>query len=376
MTHPDRYLADVFDGLTAATTSEAAAQLAVHAAYELAVVDGLCLITQGEEHCVVALAQQQQTYRCDLRSSGMYRAVVGSERAGTRTLWGKEDVIELPGGDQQRIGLALIVPLQSASGRIAVAFFWQTGHTADPQQTRRLELLAKAVGLAADALRRDEQHALRQRNQDRTAAELQHRLRNNLALMRSIIRRSNQTSASPEHFALHLEARIGALSRTQAMLGAAGDAGIELEDLIRTELIASAVPERRYLVQGPPVRLHAKGAESLGLAMHELATNSLKFGAFATPGGTVAVTWAVTENPAPSRLKMRWIESGVTIASVAPRRRGFGQELLECTLPYELGAQCRLALNPGGLNCDIDMPLEACAATVEPVAQQAAQGAR
>jgi hypothetical protein len=132
MTHPDRYLADVFDGLTAATTSEAAAQLAVHAAYELAVVDGLCLITQGEEHCVVALAQQQQTYRCDLRSSGMYRAVVGSERAGTRTLWGKEDVIELPGGDQQRIGLALIVPLQSASGRIAVAFFWQTGHTADP----------------------------------------------------------------------------------------------------------------------------------------------------------------------------------------------------------------------------------------------------
>jgi two-component system CheB/CheR fusion protein len=82
----------------------------------------------------------------------------------------------------------------------------------------------------------------------------------------------------------------------------------------------------------------------------------------------------VTENPAPPHLKIRWIESGVTVASVAPRRRGFGQELLECTLPYELGAQCRLAFNPGGLHCDIDMPLEACAATAEPIEQQVAQG--
>jgi two-component sensor histidine kinase len=362
MTNPDRYLADVFDELTTATTDAAAARIAVRAAYELAAVDGLCLLTQTQERCAVALAQGQRTYRCDLRNSSMYRAADRSDPVGTHTLWGKEESIELPTGEQQRIGLTLIVPLRGATGHMAVAFFWQPGHTADQQQTRRLELLAKALGLAASAW-----------NQHRIAADLQHRLRNNLALMRSIIRRSNETAASAEHFALHLEARIGALSRTQAVLAAAGEAGIELEELIHTELIASAVSEKRCLVQGPAMRLRAMGAESLGLAMHELATNSLKFGALATPGGSVAVTWWVTDDRLSPRLHVSWIETGVTIASVAPRRRGFGQELIECTLPYELGAHTRLAFNPGGVHCEIDIPLAACAAIVEP-AQRAAHG--
>ena len=122
----------------------------------------------------------------------------------------------------------------------------------------------------------------RLRDERRASAELQHRLRNNLALMRSVIRRSNETAESAEEFALHLDARIGALARTQGMLAAAGAVGVELEELVRTELIASAVLEKHYRRQGPAVRLHAKGAESLGLAMHELATNSLKFGALAT----------------------------------------------------------------------------------------------
>jgi two-component sensor histidine kinase len=363
MTNADRYLAEVFDGLTTATTGAAAMRIAVQAAYELASVDGLCLFTEKEERCVVALAQDERTYRCDLRNSSMYRAAVRSESAVTRTLWGKEDLIELPTGEQQRIGVALIVPLQRANGYVAVAFFWQPGHTADQQQTRRLELLAKALGLAASA-----------RNEERISAQLKHRLRNNLAHLRSIIRRSNELAESAEHYALHLEARIGALSRTQALVAAAGDAGIDLEELVCTELIASAVFEKRCVVQGPTVRLHAKGAESLGLAIHELATNALKFGALAAPSGSVAVRWSVIDDRASARLQLGWIETGVTVASVAPRRRGFGQELIECTLPYELGAQTRLTFNPGGVHCQIDIPLEACAAIVEPTAQQAVLG--
>ena len=179
-----------------------------------------------------------------------------------------------------------------------MGFFWQPGQATAPQRTRQLELLAKTLGLAAAAWRKDDENAARQRDQQRISADLQHRLRNNLALMRSIIRRSHETAESAEHFALHLEARIGALSRIQAVLAAAGEAGIEFEELVRTELIASAVPEKRWVLQGPAVRLHAKGAESLGLAMHELATNSLKFGALAAPSGSVAITWAVIDDPA------------------------------------------------------------------------------
>lgn len=304
---PQDYLGAVLHEMAAAATRDELLRIAARAAGELGGADGLCLLPDS--------------------------------------------------GERHRGGLTLVVPLPEASGHTAVVFFWQPWRTADRQQRCRLELLAKTVGIAARMWRREEEHARQLREERHAAAELQHRLRNNLALMRSIVRRSNETAESPEQFALHLDARIGALARTQGLLAAAGADGVELEELVRSELIASAVPEDRYRLQGPGVRLHARAAQSLGLGMHELATNSLKFGALAAPNGLLAVSWAVSG--APVRLQMSWIESGVTIVSAAPRRRGFGQELIECTLPYELDAHTRLTFDPGGVQCAIDMPLPA-----------------
>jgi hypothetical protein len=71
---PERYLAGVFDELTAVGTAEASARIAVQAAAELADVDGLCLVSPDGDRCVVALAQQQEIWLCDLRNSGLYRA--------------------------------------------------------------------------------------------------------------------------------------------------------------------------------------------------------------------------------------------------------------------------------------------------------------
>ena len=272
-------------------------------------------------------------------------------------LGGADGLYLLPGGSERApVGLTLVVPLPETSGHTAVVFYWQPWRTPDQEQRRRLELLARTLGLATRMWRREELHAQQLREERHAAAELQHRLRNNLALMRSIVRRSNETAESAEQFALHLDARLGALARTQGVLTAAGSAGVDLEELVRTELIASAVPEDVYVLEGPAIRLHSKIAESLGLAMHELTINSLKFGALAAPGGRLAVSWAVTGQPLP-RLQLTWIESGVTIVSTAPRRRGFGQELIECTLPYDLDARSALTFDPGGVHCLIDLPL-------------------
>jgi two-component sensor histidine kinase len=364
-------LADVLDELTAAATPDACVRITVQAASELAGADGLCLLSVDGDSCVVALADQQQSYRCDLHTSSFCRASLPRpEAAGSRMLWDKEDFIALPTGERRRIGAMLLVPVRATSGYSAVGFFWQPGQPADPQATRALELLAKALGLVTSAWRKDEEHTARQRHQQRIAADLQHRLRNNLALMRSIIRRSHESAESAEHFALHLEARIAAVSRMQGAFAA----GVELEDLVRTELIASAVPEQRYLVQGPAVRLHAKGAAAVGLAVHELATNSVKFGALGAASGSLTVTWTMNRDSRP-RLRISWVEGGANIVSVAPRRRGFGQELIECTLPYELGAHTRLSFSPGGVLCEIELPLEACATAIEPATQPMARGA-
>ena len=358
---PERYLVDVFDQLTAAGARDKCVHIAAQAASELANAEGVCLLSAAGDGCVVALAQREQLYVCNLRNSGLYRAaspLLRGEASGSRTLWGKEDFITLPTGEQLRIGVALIVPLRPASGHAAVVFLWQPGRMTDSRGTLRLELLAKALGLA---------------NQHRTLADRQHRLRNNLAQLRSIVRRSHETAQSAEHFALHLEARVCALARMQGLVASAGEEGVELEELVSTELIASAVPERSYSMQGPPVRLHTKGAESLALTVHELATNSLKFGSLAVPNGHLAVSWTVSGGQSP-HLRISWVESGATIASVAPRRRGFGQELIECTLPYELGARTCLTFSPGGVLCEIEIPLEACATDVEQDAHKAARG--
>jgi two-component sensor histidine kinase len=323
----EKYLSDVLDELTAAPTRDDGLQIATRAAHELAGCDGLYLLEGAPE------------------------------------------------GESDGLGNTLIVPVHENCGHAAVGFFWQPWQMADDQARRPLELLAKILGLAARLWRREEQHAMQLRDERHASAELQHRLRNNLALMRSVIRRSNETAESAEEFALHVDARIGALVRTQGMLGIAGAAGVELEELLRTELIASAVSEKCYRLEGPPVRLHAKGAESLGLAIHELATNSLKFGALASASGFLTVAWTVTGLPVPE-LQLSWIESGVNIVSLAPRRRGFGQELIECTLPYELDAHTRLAFTPGGAHCTIAMPVQACAVEFEITQQPARAGSQ
>lgn len=369
---PERNIAAVLDDLTAAGTRDACVLAAARAASELAGASGLCLLSATGDESLVALASRQQLCLCDLQDSGLYRTAVALHRvggSGAATLWDAEESLRLPNGRSRRINLALIVPIR-AEGHPAVGFFWQQRAQADdPLRARQLELLAKALDLASRGWRKDEEQAARLR----IAAELQHQWRNNLALVRSIVRRSQETADSAEHFALHLEGRIGALTRIQGALVAAGGNGVDLEQLIHAELLASAAGSG-CIVQGPSVRVHGKSAELLGLAVHELATNSLKFGALASPTARLAIKWNVTGEPAPD-LRLSWTETRVTIASAAPRRRGFGHELIECTLPYEFGAHCSVTFRPGRVACAIQIPLAACAAPAEPARFGAAHGA-
>ena len=352
-------LAEVLSALAAAGSHEDSLRIVAGAAHRLAGAEGACLLPAGSDGGLVAFAGQHPVHRCEVGHLRLHRAAVAAHCPEALRCEG--DRIKLPTGEEQPISAAVLVPMPGNTEHTAAAFLWHVPYTPDSRQTRLLELLAKALGLAARAWRKNDGHALDHLQRERRiAAELQHRLRNNLALIRSIIRRTSETAESAEQFALHLEGRIAALARTQSSLAAAGEAGLELEELVRMEMLACAVPEQRYFVHGPSIRLHSKGAESIALAMHELATNSLKFGALATPRGQLAVTWAATDSGG-SRLHVSWAESGVAIASAAPRRRGFGQELIESTLPYELNARTNLTFGPGGVRCVIDMPLIDCA---------------
>jgi len=189
-------------------------------------------------------------------------------------------------------------------------------------------------------------------------AELQHRVRNTLAVVRSIARRTAETSTTVEDYSMHLEGRLSALARTQSLVTRDPARGVDLEFLIAEELLAYHAQEGEQVVRisGPRVALRPKAAESLGLAFHELATNAVKYGALAQRGGRVKVTWTVEEGDGPV-LILHWEESGVLIPSGVERRRGFGTELLERALNFELGAKTTLDFAPDGLRCTLEMPL-------------------
>ncbi|HEX5775098.1 MAG TPA: sensor histidine kinase [Caulobacteraceae bacterium] len=210
---------------------------------------------------------------------------------------------------------------------------------------------------SAEALR----PALRQaeERQNLLLAELQHRVRNILAVVRSLVARSVETSDSLDDFARHFDGRLAALARTQGVFARTGEVSVELDELVRDELVAvGAGANEQVSVSGPAVQLRQHAGETFALALHELATNAVKYGALATPRGKVAVTWRIIDAPGGARLSLEWRESGVTAVNADPQRRGFGRDLIERGLPYELGADTTLSFRPGGVRAVIELPLD------------------
>jgi PAS domain S-box-containing protein len=203
--------------------------------------------------------------------------------------------------------------------------------------------------------------------------ELQHRVRNTLAVVRSIASSTGESSDTVQDFAAHLEGRLSALARTQMVLTRAPGAGVDLEEMVRQELLAQAAADVRIDVSGSDVRLSPKAAEVLTLAIHELATNAVKYGALGGSQGRVKVHWSTSSQGEETWLALVWRESGVQMAATAPRREGFGTELIEVRVPYELDGRGELQFLPGGVRCEINFPLrpgESILQTDAPVAQE------
>lgn len=161
---------------------------------------------------------------------------------------------------------------------------------------------------------------------------------------------------------MHLDGRIGAFARVQGALLRDPDDGLALNALVAdTLLLAPARENERWTLDGPAVTLKAKTAEMLGLALHELATNAVKFGALSWSRGRIAVRWRLAEGAGADgepRLVLTWTETGAPEPTMAARR-GFSTEMLEKTLAYELGAETALDFTAQGVICRIALPLSA-----------------
>ena len=218
------------------------------------------------------------------------------------------------------------------------------------------EPVTEWVGTSADV------HDMRglQEHQQLLLAELQHRTRNLLAVVQATARRTMQGSVSLEEFAREYDSRLRALSRVQGLLARASRETLDLGALVEAELAAHGDGDAgKVRVEGPPVELPTEAVQALALALHELATNAVKHGALSRPSGRLAVTWRVEDGDGQvRRVMLDWKESGVTIPEGGPpARKGYGSELIERALPYQLGAETRLEFGLDGVRCRITVPV-------------------
>lgn len=191
-------------------------------------------------------------------------------------------------------------------------------------------------------------------------SELQHRTRNLLALVKNVARR---TLGEGEPFK-RFDTRLAALDRVQGLLGETGGERIEFHDMMRRELEAVGNGHQISLA-GPPVPLRADRIQTLALAIHELATNAVKYGALNYDTGRLDIQWRLARQDNREVLVLDWVETGLPVAPDASRR-GYGRELIEHALGFTLAAKTTLAFRQDGIACHIEVPLENDTGAAEP----------
>jgi len=185
-------------------------------------------------------------------------------------------------------------------------------------------------------------------------AELKHRVKNTLATVMALWQHSCTKAESLEAAKKSFAARLLALSNTHTSLGEGNWNGASLTSLLEGELRPYVGRDRANVeISGPDLHLNARAAVMMGLAFHELCTNSAKYGAFSSTQGKISTTWTMADG----KMRFEWKESGGPPVS-PPARRGFGRFLIERGIASDFGGDVDLNFDPGGLICRVTLPLE------------------
>lgn len=221
-----------------------------------------------------------------------------------------------------------------------------------PAETQRTYLVHTAPRDAGDGVDGVFLAALditdRKRMEERNAiisAELDHRVKNILALVNTIARMTGRRATTIADYKENFEARIDSLARTHIALADAKWSGMRLRELVTRELAAYVeVDGARVHLEGPDVLMAMRPTQSLALAFHELTTNAVKYGALAEPGGRLDVSWAIDDGA----FRLEWRERPARPVE-PPRRDGFGARILRAAVADQLDGTADLEIGTDGL---------------------------
>jgi PAS domain S-box-containing protein len=213
-------------------------------------------------------------------------------------------------------------------------------------------VITGAVNMLVDITerKRAEQH------REILVGELNHRVKNTLAVVQSIASQTLGHAATMEEARESFTSRLINLAKAHDVLTRESWAGANLVDIVTDTVEPHAGGENRFRIEGQHVRLTPSAALAVGMALHELATNAAKYGALTSETGHVDIVWRIEGDADDRRLKLLWTESGGPQVA-QPTRKGFGSRLIERALAAELGGKVSVTYEPSGVVCTIDAPM-------------------
>jgi two-component sensor histidine kinase len=183
-------------------------------------------------------------------------------------------------------------------------------------------------------------------------AELAHRIQNMLTIVNAIADQTFRNAASLTEARTAFIERIRALGSAHEVLTQSTDNVASIAAVIEHALAPLQGALGQICADGPPLNLPARQALTLGMCIHELATNAMKYGALSQPGGEVTIRWRIEPRDGEDHFQLTWIESNGPVV-IAPERRGFGSLLIEHVLADDFHGQVEVDYHPQGLRCEL-----------------------
>jgi len=186
--------------------------------------------------------------------------------------------------------------------------------------------------------------------------ELQHRVKNTLAVLSAVAAQTFRDTSSKSALEIY-QGRLAAFGRAHDLLTASHWIEAPLHEVVRTALAPYRTGEGRFEISGPATIVRSRQALSLSLAIHELATNAIKYGALSGPAGRIFITWENTDLDAEPHFVFTWQETGGPAVST-PSDTGFGSRLITRVLKDDFNGTVELSYEPAGLRCRLTTPIK------------------
>ena len=252
----------------------------------------------------------------------------------------------------------VMTPVRPQEPVAAIGAYWAESHTPSPEVVQKLQVMARATASALESGRLHDSLVDARHHGTFLLQELDHRVKNTLAIVQSISRQTLRASPSPETFAEVFENRILALSQAHELLTRRSWGRAALHEILERALAPfSTELAERFDIVGPALTFSAETSVSVHMTLHELAVNAAKYGALSTPTGRVVIHWTVDEAVAPPMLTLAWREIDGPAVDALPQRRGFGTQMIERGLARDLGGKANLDFTPQGLVYTLRAPL-------------------